>query len=424
MQFMMAENQSDTTSDNVLRDWQGKIDRQEFPNIVCPGYLNIDKLGRISGKGYSHEKMSMLINLNRPIKRIEIDPIDGPLWIKLGHEVIRNKYSLCTTARRAQELGLIGRRSKKAIVKSTVRITFANPFLYGMMRTKKGLFQGNHEPLFSKQEWEMINEILVSKRKAKYKKDDHNKYNALCLCGECGRPFTTESPKYNGLVYLRCTKTRKDYRCKQPYIEIHEFERQIEEQLGKIQLSERFIKWCLKQLEKANEIELKQNETLRKSLQSKINIIKSQQNTLFLKWLSPGNLNGQLISDTDYKQLKEDLGGQLTTLEEESRLLSQEENDWVGRVEQFLYHARDAANIFHTKGDNIHSKYLFLKSIGSNIVVKDKKVTINFNIPYSFLEKMNVVIKEETKGFEDQQTQVEIEQIAANGSLQTILRRG
>lgn len=91
VQFLIAENQSDTTSDSVKRDLKGKVDRKEFPTIVCAPYLNIDKEGRIAGKSFDMKKMIMLTELGRPLKRIEIDPIEGAIWHQLGEEIIKDR---------------------------------------------------------------------------------------------------------------------------------------------------------------------------------------------------------------------------------------------------------------------------------------------------------------------------------------------
>lgn len=248
-----------------------------------------------------------------------------------------------------------------------------------MMRLQKSLFPGSHEPLFSKDEFDLINETLTDKRKAKFKQKLEGKYNNICICGECGRAWSTESPKRHGVIYLRCTKSRKDYKCKQSYLEISLFEKQIEEQLIQLHLSKRLIYWVIKQLQDGNEFETDRNRVLVAAITSKLRQREAEFDVYRRKWSSTANLESELISDDEYKTEKATFQEEKVVLENQLKKLNIEKEGWIDEVEESFIFARNLYSDFHEKEDDIESKKRLLHKIASNITIKDKKAVINYN---------------------------------------------
>ena len=92
--FAMAKKSSDDTSQFVRRDVESKLLRGEYPGKVPPGYLNITRAGHIAASQSTIEKESILRTLGRPLRREEIDPIDGPIVKALFEEAARGSSSL------------------------------------------------------------------------------------------------------------------------------------------------------------------------------------------------------------------------------------------------------------------------------------------------------------------------------------------
>jgi len=67
------------------------------------------------------------------------------------------KYTFEDLQRMSFEMGLAGQRKGKAITLSKIQILLKNPFYYGLFRFKGELYQGNHEPIISKQLFEKYN---------------------------------------------------------------------------------------------------------------------------------------------------------------------------------------------------------------------------------------------------------------------------
>src|SRR5438552_6191215 len=81
--FAMAKKSSDDTSQFVRRDVESKLLKGEYPGLVPPGYLNINRDGHIAKSRDDPDKYLLLLKLGRALKREEMDPIDGPLVHRL-----------------------------------------------------------------------------------------------------------------------------------------------------------------------------------------------------------------------------------------------------------------------------------------------------------------------------------------------------
>ncbi len=351
--------------------------------------------------------MEMLFKLTRPLKRTEIDPVEGPLWRQLGHEIIEKKYTLGEAWKRALELGIKGRDFHRPVSKNVVSSTFENPLMYGYIRNIRGLYEGDFESIFSKKEYDEINAILNASDKPTYKKDsDFNKYNGLVFCGECGRQWTTEpQKKKQGYLYLRCAKSRKDYKCSQKYLALNKFEEQVENLLRNIKLSPKLIDFCIEEIRKMNDREFSGNDTLRKSLHAKIDDINNRLAVLLKKWSSPNNLNGELMTDEDYLSEKTKLQEELKNLREQVDSVQQIRDTFYDDLEAFFREARDFAEMYKMNPDNMDLKRRMLLKIASNFVIKDKIVHINFNNRYQGLANIQNLLKDENGYFEPQNMQ-------------------
>src|SRR5947209_6536477 len=113
--FAMAKKSSDDTSQFVRRDVESKLLRGEYPGKVPPGYLNITRAGHISGAGGDLEKERILRSLGRPLRREEIDPIDGPIVRRLFEEAATGVLTLPKLRKFSHGIGLRARKSGKML---------------------------------------------------------------------------------------------------------------------------------------------------------------------------------------------------------------------------------------------------------------------------------------------------------------------
>src|SRR4051812_9658509 len=149
--FAMAKKTSDDTSQFVRRDVESKLLKGEYPGMVPPGYLNVNRDGHITKGRDDPDKYLLLLKLDRPLRREEIDPVDGPLVARLFEEAARGISSLAALRSFGHTLGLRAKHGKK-LSKTAVWNLLTNPYYHGAIRYGGRLYTENvqHDPLISK----------------------------------------------------------------------------------------------------------------------------------------------------------------------------------------------------------------------------------------------------------------------------------
>ncbi len=240
-------------------------------------------------------------------------------------------------------------------------------------------------------------------------------FTGLIRCGDCGRAVTAEEkhqvmcgnckfkfayrkrntcprcetpiekmvkPLFLHYTYYHCSKSGRP-RCPQKCLSGLELEKQINDSLAHISISQEFRDWSVKYL---HELHAKEGAT-------QITIVEAQKKAhqeclarieglLNLK-TSPGNKDGSLLSDSEYAERRGNLLKEKAALEE---LL----NDAGHRAEQQLKLAEQTFEFAclvqerFVKGDPKTKKEI-LATIGSNLILKDKKLLIEARKPFFIL---------------------------------------
>ncbi len=224
--FALSKKYSNDISDNVTRDLKTKVEiKKEWPNLAPPGYINI-KERKISGKSYTPEKQQLIEarikEFKRPLKRIEIDPIAGPLIQKLFKIASTGLYSLEQLRELTIKWGLKGRAGKR-FSRSAIDMVLRNPFYYGLMVLKQGEFEGNHDHLIDKETFNKVQNVL--KLRAKPIKYNWNHFFTGLIKCPCGCFITAETKvkknkknkKTHYFTYYHCTKRKGA--CKRKYLD-------------------------------------------------------------------------------------------------------------------------------------------------------------------------------------------------------------
>jgi len=195
-----------------------------------------------------------------------------------------------------------------------------------------------------------------------------------------------KNPTILRYVYYRCSK-RRDPNCSQKSVEIKELERQIDRLLAQIQISETFKNWALKYLKEETEREkMDYDEILASQKRAYTNCLKKLDNLFQLK-ISPLNVDGSLISDEEYAKKKAELVREKARLEEAMERLKKQENRWLEAIEKtfdFACHAR-----YWFRNGTPEEKTQILRSIGSNLTLKDGKLEIELKKPFRWLSKVS-----------------------------------
>ena len=250
----------------------------------------------------------------------------------------------------------------------------------------------------------------------KYKFSSNNRSE----CPKCKTPIQKmEKPTILKYVYYHCTK-RKKPRCTQESIEVKKLERQIDELLSQIHISERFKNWIVKHLKEVNEKETLSRKTILYSQRRAYNNCLKKLNNLFQLKISPLNSEGSLLSDQEYAKQKAELTKEKARLEEVL-------NDTTGRVERSLDIVEKAFNFacyarYWFKNGGPEEKSQILQVVGSNLILKDKKLCFQLEKPFPLVEEMIKQVPEVRAGFEPKKSLLNKGKIEETYSKNPILR--
>lgn len=199
-----AKLENDNRGINVKRGLRARCEMGIWPTCTPTGYLN----ERLSERNC----------------RVVIDPIRGPILKKMFEKVGYNHWSGRKIYHWLRfELNFKGKSNKNLSLSNIYRL-LQNTFYYGPFEYPKdsgNWYQGNHEPLITKELFELTQEQL--KRDRIVREGREFAFTKLLTCGHCGSGITA-TEKYKQLkngglnkhIYYGCTKAR-DLHCKAGY---------------------------------------------------------------------------------------------------------------------------------------------------------------------------------------------------------------
>ncbi len=393
--FAMAKKSSDDTSQFVRRDVESKLLRGEYPGKVPPGYLNITRAGHIAGSGGDPEKERLLRSLGRPLRREEIDPIDGPLVRRLFEEAATGVHTLPGLRKFSHRIGLRARKSGRMLSKNAIRKLLGNPYYHGaiayngavyddaLLRERTGNLEARiqHEPLVSRELFERVQEAVFGRRRrGRYRRHRFPFGGCLLRCGECGSPVTAERQK--GHVYYHCTGSRGA--CSQRrWTREESLDAQFSAILARLRVPQRFLDYALRRLRSAHAAEAKVADVARRGLQGRVNSAQQRLDSLLQLKLSPSNRAGELLSDEEYLQQKRAIRKELDLLHERLAALQAQGVTWMGDCERFFDFTQRQGREF--AGRPTEDKQAFLLMVCSNLTLRDQVVAAEYQEPYASL---------------------------------------
>lgn len=414
--FAMAKKSSDDTSQFVSRDIDSKLLRGEYPGMVPLGYLNINRDGHISRAQDDMEKYQVLKALGRPLKREEIDPVEGPIVRRLFHEVARRSCSAPEASKLAHRMGLRSRKGRR-LGKNAVVQLLTNPYYYGVIRYRGRIhddetireLSGNpeasiqHEPLVAKSVFDTVQDTLTSRKKGRYRKHRFSYGSCIIRCGECGGPVTAERQK--GHVYYHCTGRRDCGQSKWTREDV--LDRQLDEVLRGLRLPDSFLRYALGKLRTVHTWQARSSAAMQRRLQEQLEAAQRQLDKLLDLKLSDANHDGELLSDKEYVRQKAKIRSEVQLIEEQLATLRQQRSGWVEDCERFLDFSQRLARTFvHGTAED---RQTYLNLVCTNLTLKDQILTYAYREPYASLAEFSGPMRGNTAQFEPSRGLLEAE---------------
>jgi DNA invertase Pin-like site-specific DNA recombinase len=413
VEFGMANQYILDLGRNVKRGLKTKAEKGWLPTLAPLGYLN----DRTKERGK---------------REILKDPERFELIKKMWNMMLTGNYTPPKIAHIANNEWRFRSPKGKPLITSTIYRLFANPFYSGWFEYPRGSgnwFKGNHEPMITQKEFDKVQILLGRKGKPRLKKYEFA-FTGLIRCGECGAMVTAEEknqiicsnckykfssnnrfecpkcrtpidkmkkPTILHYVYYHCTK-KINPNCTQGSTEVKELEKQIDFYLSNIHISEGFKNWAIKYLKEENEKETNSREWVFASQRKAYDNCLKKLNNLFQLKISPANSDGSLLSDEEYGKQKAELLKEKTRLEEILSDRSGSIEKWLEigeRIFNFALYAR-----YWFEHGTLKEKFEILKALGSNLILKDKKLQIELKTPFIAIGRVVKEVPSARYGFE------------------------
>ncbi len=351
---------------DTARGLQSKLSKGMAPILAPPGYRNCTE--KRQGE-----------------RNIEPHPAQFVIVRNLFDIFLTGNYSVLQLCVEAEKLGVMSNRGK-IVSKTQLYQMLRNPFYTGRyIYAGKLYINGSHKRMLTDEEFDLVQSIL-SKRTHPRGFLHTDLLTGLMRCGNCGMSITSEvkTKHYkNGnsqtFVYYRCTKKWKGEKCKQPYIRAEELEKQVLEYLDGLQLSPRFVEWAIKWLkvmhgkqEELREAKYKTTEQAYQEVVRKINRVVEI------------TLSGMLTPEEGMAK-KQELEFEKKRLMEELAKIDTHVSEWSYLAIQTFDLVKNIKEKF--ANGSIDQRKIILRVIGSNLILKDKKLQIEIRNPFEYIQK-------------------------------------
>src|SRR3989339_1990692 len=392
--FGQSKYYVDSLAENTKRGLRQKVRRGEYPNCAPVGYLNDSRTKTI------------VINRKRSV-------------------IIREAFELYAQGNsRLEDIatflakqGMVTTGGKRIHINRVTSI-LKNPFYYGHFRYLGEVHEGRHQPVITKQLFDLVQETLNQRGRPHQK----HVYSAQALCGilhcgTCHMMITGEEKvkhQMNGnehrYVYYHCTHKSKVIKCSEPAVTEPDLARQLSSLIKQPALP---TVW-------ADYFKIKLNEDKKDSAQSVSAFVQttrdkvSQINTK-LQRLLDGYLD-QLIDQEIYKVEKKKLVSSKKSLEENLLTLERTQTGWIEPFSKWIDQAENLPVVAEC-GSLLEQKSAAKLLFGSNLQLSASEASGQYRDPWDFVVRAKNSLKN-SESFQNCELLVPRERLELSRSLQ------
>lgn len=336
--FGQSKYYIDNLSENIKRGHRQKLRKGIWPGFAPLGYLN-----------------------NHRTKEIDLDKDKAPFIRKAFELYATGEYTLKAVNRFLADSGISSYR-KRPLSVSCVQRMLKNHFYYGVFKFNNEIYQGSHEPIISKKLFDSVQQVMNNRGKKKRKRKHEFAFSGLMRCGNCGCLITAETQK--GHNYYRCTKKKQT--CNEKYLREENLVEQMKGIIQKVSLPDDWANNMLAEINKEKEQAREETKVFVQNLQTqKVEIENKAENLLDLF------IGGKGIEPEEYQAKKSKLLNEKQDILGKIRDFEQKGNNWLEPMKEMIL-ASSQAKILLSQSDNQEIR-AFLKNIGSNFILKNKK---------------------------------------------------
>ena len=406
LELGMAKKDSDDKGVAVKRAYKGKLEKGWRPGCAPVGYRNIGDVGNktiiIDEERFNHVRKMWDLFLT------------GTYAVSKIRDIATDEWGLRTRVTK--------RQGGKPLSMSQLYYMFNEPFYYGYFEWKNPetgkveLYKGSHQPMITEQEFSRA-QVLLGKKGKPQPKTKEFYGTGLMRCGECDSAVTAEekqqvicseckykfssvtkkfcpkcetdisemqNPTLLNYIYYHCTK-KKNKKCTQKSIRIEELEAQFNQALDNLNIDDEYLTLALDYLQSKQGVEVDDEKDITKTLQQTFNDCQTRLQRLSFEFTSPQNNHYAIYTPDEFSTYKKALIKEREGIEqqlEESKNKVDRTLELSERTFTFCAYAKH-----HFAEGDIQKKRNIFSTIGSNIVLRNQKISIEALEPYLVIEK-------------------------------------
>jgi site-specific DNA recombinase len=400
--FMLACTQAKMENDkkgiDVTRGLEKKARMGIFPGPAPFGYKN----NKYAEKGNKTiESDTERLPLIRKMVELMLTGVYSPLEIR---EIATNEWGFRTP-------------EGKKVGRSTIYRFFTNTFYYGKYEYPLGSgkwYEGTHETVMTEEEYDKIQVLLGRKGRPRPKTHIFD-FTGMMKCAECGASITaeTKSKKLKSgdvhlFVYYHCTK-RINKNCTQGSIEEKELKKQIVTEMNTVEIPPEFHTFAMKWWGKENEKEIESRNTV-------VNAQQKAYNACLAKIDGLTDMRANLeIESEEFMRRRAPLLIEKKRLDDLFATTTKRVDAWMNTGdEMFTFIDQAVAKFNH---GTLHDRRAILSALGSNLLVKDKTLSIDIEkclFPITKVSKEVFEIKERLEPINTIEKQEQFEQLCTD----------
>lgn len=238
--------------------------------------------------------------------------------------------------------------------------------------------------MLTEEEFELVQQILSGKAKPKPQKHEFA-LNGFVRCGECGMAITAEkhtktykSGKMGEFVYYRCTKKGKT--CSQQFIREKDLEQQVLETLSGMELDPEWVAFANKWAMAVEQEEIDRQGTFTKAIRNGYDASVRRVNNLMDSLASTDDPE---LREQINKKLKEEMATKKKYMNQLNGIDNRFDESVDLTVKTIMFASR-ARERFAT--GTLQDKKIIVQAVGSNLILKDKKLTLEPRKPFLILQ--------------------------------------
>lgn len=352
IKVLMAKNYIDNLGEEVRKGMLEKARQGHWPSYAPIGYVN------------------------SPVtRRIEPDPERAPIVAKLFEWYATGEFSLKAVTKKAAAAGLTNRQAGTPLVKAKIHQLLQNPIYCGDFQWLGRWYEGQHEPLISRDLFRRVQEVFEAANHPRQTKRQHA-FAGVVTCGRCGCAFTAEIKK-GQYVYYHCTGARGA--CGNAYIREEDLARLLGELVKNVRIPT--------ELADAVAAALRESQSEKESF-TRSTIMRLQQQQLLIRSKLDRAYDDRLsgrISDDLWTSKSAELEAELQRVRADMERHERASHEYEATGLQILELAQSAYSLYVAQ--NSREQARLAKTLLSNCTFDRGTLTPTYNKPFDILAK-------------------------------------